>query len=104
MEFIEGEPLTDVLEREGALGITRAVHIFLQVGDALQAAHDLGIAHRDLKPDNIMLSRGKGGRDVVKVVDFGIAKAVGGGGAGTKGIKNEYWDWPTTVLEVDLQS
>src|SRR3989449_7454097 len=84
MEFIEGEPLTDVLEREGALGITQAVHIFLQVGDALQAAHDLGIVHRDLKPDNIMLSRGKGGRDVVKVVDFGIAKAVGGDQAGQK--------------------
>ena len=84
MEFIEGEPLTDVLEREGALGITQAVHIFLQVGDALQAAHDLGIVHRDLKPDNIMLSRGKGGRDVVKVVDFGIAKAVGGDDAGQK--------------------
>src|SRR3989454_402128 len=84
MEFIEGEPLTDVLDREGALGITRAVHIFLQVGDALQAAHDLGIVHRDLKPDNIMLSRGKGGRDVVKVVDFGIAKAVGGDEAGQK--------------------
>ncbi|MGH7569715.1 MAG: protein kinase domain-containing protein [Gemmatimonadales bacterium] len=78
MEFIEGEPLTDLLEREGALPPRRAVPIFLQVADALQAAHDLGIVHRDLKPDNIMLRRAKGGGDVVKVVDFGIAKAVGG--------------------------
>ena len=84
MEFIEGEPLTDLLEREGALSVPRAVHIFLQVAEALQAAHDLGIVHRDLKPDNIMLARRKDGADVVKVVDFGIAKAVGGDQAGQK--------------------
>ena len=78
MEFIEGESLSDLLEREGALSAKRAAHIFQQAGDALQAAHDLGIVHRDLKPDNIMITRGRGGADVVKVVDFGIAKAVGG--------------------------
>jgi len=78
MEFIEGEPLTDALERDGALPVPRAVNIFLQTADALQAAHDLGIVHRDLKPDNIMLTRKKSGGDIVKVVDFGIAKAVGG--------------------------
>ena len=84
MEFIEGEPLTDLLQREGALPLPRATAIFLQTADALQAAHDLGIVHRDLKPDNIMLSRRKGGGDTVKVVDFGIAKAVGGDEAGQK--------------------
>jgi serine/threonine protein kinase len=78
MEFVEGEPLTNLLAREGALPVTRAGAIFLQVADALQAAHDLGIVHRDLKPDNVMLSRARDGTDVVKVVDFGIAKAVGG--------------------------
>jgi serine/threonine-protein kinase len=78
MEFIEGESLGDVLDREGTLPPARAVSILRQTADALQAAHDLGIVHRDLKPDNIMLSRGRGGADVVKVVDFGIAKAMSG--------------------------
>ncbi|HZI22495.1 MAG TPA: serine/threonine-protein kinase, partial [Gemmatimonadales bacterium] len=81
MEFVEGEPLTDLLAREGSLPVPRAGAIFLHVADALQAAHDLGIVHRDLKPDNIMVSRGRDGTDHVKVVDFGIAKAVGGGAA-----------------------
>ena len=84
MEFIEGEPLTDLLEREGALPVPRATAIFLQTADALQAAHDLAIVHRDLKPDNIMLTSRKSGGDIVKVVDFGIAKAVGGDQAGQK--------------------
>ena len=84
MEFIEGEPLTDLLERDGALPVARATTIFQQTADALQAAHDLGIVHRDLKPDNIMLTKGRGGADMVKVVDFGIAKAVGGDEAGQK--------------------
>jgi len=84
MEFIEGEPLTDLLQREGALPVPRATAIFLQTADALQAAHDLGIVHRDLKPDNIMLTSRKSGGETVKVVDFGIAKAVGGDQAGQK--------------------
>src|SRR2546428_13757212 len=84
MEFIEGEPLTDVIEREGALPLPRATPIFLQTADALQAAHDLGIVHRDLKPDNIMVSSRRSGGAMVEVVDFGIAKAVGGDQAGQK--------------------
>jgi eukaryotic-like serine/threonine-protein kinase len=84
MEFIEGRSLTDVIEHEGALPPARAVRILRQAADALTAAHDLGIVHRDLKPDNIMIVRGKDGSDVVKVVDFGIAKAVAGDEAGQK--------------------
>ena len=84
MEFVEGEPLTAVIEREGALPLARATAIFKQTADALQAAHDLGIVHRDLKPDNIMVARTRDGADLVKVVDFGIAKAVGGDDAGQK--------------------
>ena len=75
MEFVEGEPLTALIERQGALPAARAATIVRQTGDALAVAHDLGIVHRDLKPDNIMVARDRDGADCVKVVDFGIAKA-----------------------------
>ena len=84
MEFIEGEPLTELIREEGALPVARAADIAIQVAAALQAAHDLGIVHRDLKPDNIMLTRSRDGADAVKVVDFSLAKAVGGEGGGQK--------------------
>jgi eukaryotic-like serine/threonine-protein kinase len=76
MEFIEGRSLTALLEELGTLPLARAASILTQCADALQVAHDLGIVHRDLKPDNIMVVTARG-RDTVKVVDFGIAKAVG---------------------------
>ena len=76
MEFVEGRSLTDLLRETGPLPLPRAGGILAQAADALQAAHDLGIVHRDLKPDNIMVTTARG-RDVVKVVDFGIAKATG---------------------------
>lgn len=74
MDYIEGESLADVLKREGQLGVTRTAHIFLQVCDALAHAHELGIIHRDLKPGNIMLLQKDDEKDIVKVVDFGVAK------------------------------
>ncbi|HWG52358.1 MAG TPA: protein kinase [Gemmatimonadaceae bacterium] len=80
MEYVDGEPLTALMEREGALTPARAADITRQVAAALDAAHDMGIVHRDLKPDNIMLARQRDGADLVKVVDFGIAKAQGGDG------------------------
>jgi eukaryotic-like serine/threonine-protein kinase len=75
MEYVDGEPLTRVIERSGALPAPRAAELVRQTAAALAAAHELGIVHRDLKPDNIMVARGRDGADVVKVVDFGIAKA-----------------------------
>ncbi|MGD8319979.1 MAG: protein kinase [Gemmatimonadota bacterium] len=74
MEFVDGESLTDLLEREGPLSVERAVRMTVQAASALEAAHELGIVHRDLKPDNIMVARQRDGSDLVKVVDFDIAK------------------------------
>ena len=75
MEFIEGPSLTSVIEKSGSLSPSRAAEITRQAGEALAVAHEMGIVHRDLKPDNIMLAKGRDGADVVKIVDFGIAKA-----------------------------
>jgi eukaryotic-like serine/threonine-protein kinase len=75
MEFIEGPSLTKVIEQTGALPPQRAADITRQAGEALTVAHDMGIVHRDLKPDNIMIAKNRDGTDLVKVVDFGIAKA-----------------------------
>jgi hypothetical protein len=76
MEYVDGEPLGEILQRTGALKPHRSLEIAKQVTDALNAAHELGIVHRDLKPDNIIVTKSKSGRDVAKVVDFGIAKAI----------------------------
>ena len=78
MEFIEGPSLTKVIEENGSLPPARAAEITRQAAEALSVAHDMGIVHRDLKPDNIMLAKGRDGSDIVKVVDFGIAKAAEG--------------------------
>jgi eukaryotic-like serine/threonine-protein kinase len=71
MELIEGETLAERLHREGALPAAEAVRIARRVAAALQAAHDAGIIHRDVKPGNIMLTPSGD----VKVMDFGIAAA-----------------------------
>ena len=74
MEFLDGEPLSSVIAREGALPIDRVVSITRQAAEALEAAHQIGIVHRDFKPDNVMICQKKGRGDWVEVVDFGIAK------------------------------
>jgi len=82
MEFVEGKPLGEIVARNGPLPIPRAIEITRQVADALAAAHErpTPIVHRDLKPDNILLGVRRDGSDRAKVVDFGIAEAVSGGG------------------------
>ena len=74
MELLEGSDLRAVLAAEGALPIGRAVHIALQCCRALARAHEKGIVHRDIKPDNIFLTRRGGDQDFAKLIDFGISK------------------------------
>jgi serine/threonine protein kinase len=74
MEFLEGEDLSDRLDRVGRLPLATAVSIANQVSSALAATHAKGIVHRDLKPENLFLLRVEGVTDFVKVVDFGISK------------------------------
>ena len=80
LELIEGHTVGDELAREGRLAPRRAVHIARQVALALAAAHRVGLIHRDLKPDNLMLVRRGGDPDFVKVLDFGLVKVIEGAG------------------------
>ena len=73
MEFLSGKTLKQVIRDEGPLPLPRVVDITRQIGDALNAAHEQGVVHRDLKSDNIMLVDTLAG-DHAKVLDFGIAK------------------------------
>ncbi len=75
MEFLEGESLAELLNREGPLPEARLLHISTQISSALGAAHAKGIVHRDVKPENVFLLRRKD-RDFIKVVDFGISKSM----------------------------
>jgi len=74
MEYLRGQDLGRVEQTEGPLSIRRIVHILQQALAALGEAHALGIVHRDVKPDNIVLEPLRSGLDFVKVVDFGLAK------------------------------
>lgn len=70
MEFVEGESLKELIRTSRKIDPKRALTLVREVGTGLSAAHDKGVVHRDIKPDNIMLTKHGG----VKVVDFGIAR------------------------------
>ena len=74
MEYLRGRDLSHVAADEGPLPLRRLVDVLRQTLGALEEAHALGVVHRDLKPDNIVLEPLRSGLDFVKVVDFGLAK------------------------------
>lgn len=74
MEFLEGEDLNVIIKKHGPMPLTEAIPIFLQALDAFEYAHQKGIVHRDVKPSNIFIEPS----GTAKILDFGIAKIVGG--------------------------
>ena len=78
MEYAQGAPLDLLLDTEGGLSPQRTIHITRQILKSLAEAHQMGIVHRDLKPANIVICQIAGESDFVKVLDFGIAKALEG--------------------------
>ncbi|HZB26355.1 MAG TPA: protein kinase [Vicinamibacterales bacterium] len=89
LEYLEGETLADRLQQPAALSIDEALGIAIQIGEGLHRAHRAGIAHRDLKPGNVMLVR-RGGPSTppaVKLLDFGLAARSAGPAAGSSPIE-----------------
>jgi serine/threonine-protein kinase len=83
MELLEGETFADHVRVHGPLPPARAVHIVGQAARAIAEAHEHGIVHRDVKPENLFLTSLGGEHDFVKVIDFGIAKISHGDGSMT---------------------
>jgi serine/threonine protein kinase len=77
MELLVGEDLEDRLRREKRISLEATLAILVQASKALRRAQDLGIVHRDIKPHNLFLATGDDGEEILKVLDFGIAKETG---------------------------
>jgi serine/threonine protein kinase len=84
MDFLQGNSLAEVIKAEGHVGVDRGVKIITQACEALAHAHKMGVIHRDLKPSNIVLTEYDEDPDFVKVVDFGVAKLMGGSSDGAQ--------------------
>lgn len=82
-EYVEGDLLSDVLEESGKLPPERAGYIAAQIAMALDAAHRIGVIHRDLAPTNILITAAQGQADSVKVIEFGLSRLQEGDGGET---------------------
>lgn len=76
MEYVDGATFAELVERQGPLPPGRVIRLLRQVCEALAEAHGLGLLHRDIKPQNLMVGRDAGGAEVAKVLDFGLVKQV----------------------------
>ena len=83
-EFIDGENLAERIRRRGTLPPREAVHIAIQALEGLDAIHRAGIVHRDISPENLMLTRGDDGAEHLKIIDLGVAKSDGTGDVATQ--------------------
>ncbi len=86
MEYLEGSDLGKVLAEQGPLPLDSAADWIMQACEAVAEAHAAGIVHRDLKPENLFLTRAVGGAPKVKVLDFGVSKAVQGSSGELSGL------------------
>ncbi len=80
MELLDGRPLADVMDDDTPMVPGRALRILRQILGGLGHAHSVGIVHRDVKPENVYLMTAPDGAEVAKILDFGIAKVIGGVG------------------------
>src|SRR5690606_13690938 len=76
MELLSGPSLGKLMRQPGGLPTQRALGILAQICEGLSAAHAVGVVHRDLKPDNIIVVKTEDGSDLVKILDFGVAKLI----------------------------
>jgi eukaryotic-like serine/threonine-protein kinase len=76
MEWIEGQTLDRLINREHCVAPVRAIHLLRQIAASLREAHSVGLIHRDLKPQNVMVTQRAGEADVAKVLDFGLARDI----------------------------
>jgi serine/threonine-protein kinase len=80
MEYLAGSDLSQLLETKGVFSLDDALDFIIQGSEAIAEAHSYGIVHRDIKPANLFLTRAVDGSSLVKVLDFGISKVMGGDG------------------------
>ena len=79
MELMRGESLASRLARLQRLALGDAARIVSEIANGLEAAHEMGVIHRDIKPHNVFLARGREGKEIAKILDFGIAKTTNPG-------------------------
>lgn len=104
MEYLEGRDLASVLADEGALPVELACEYVLQACAAIGRAHASGIVHRDLKPANLFLAEREGAPPILKVLDFGIAKAMGSSGAPSLTASNAFLGSPRYMAPEQVQN
>jgi serine/threonine protein kinase len=104
-EYLRGQPLSDRLRERERFSLEEAAPIVMQVCDAVEEAHEVGVIHRDLKPSNIYLEQLRDGTEIVKVLDFGIAKFVELTGDVMERLQRDHAELAATyreTLELDL--